>query len=114
MQSGRWHHDSPANALLLCRVVRDGSNWLQEEVVEGEGKLEAQHRPLQDDVIKAVLACALNTKLPTQPLWERLYDMAVGTGIVRILDCLDPPRFRQEGSSQLVLTYHWGKPHLSN
>lgn len=66
--------------LLWCRIVKSsGSNgWLQEEVVQDRGKHKTLHVPIQDPLIEAVLASALGCEAAAPPLWERLYDMAVG------------------------------------
>ena len=64
---------------MTCRVMkqRDGS-WTQEEIVIAEGGVLSQQKPLGDPLIEAVLKCALKCQIPAPPLWERLYDMAVG------------------------------------
>ena len=61
------------------RVIKgNNGEWHQEEIVCNGGEYAIRHVPLTDPLIKDVLECALTCQTPIPPLWERLYDMAVG------------------------------------
>lgn len=94
---------------LLCRVVKgDDERWLQEEVVISQGKASAELVPLADPLIMSVLECALNSKIPRPPLWERVFDLAIGKiGSYRPLQpSLTGPRVLVSGHSALSRGCH--------
>ena len=87
---------------------RDGQ-WQQEEIFCNEEGYSIKHVPLRDPVIKHVLDCALNCQIPIPPLWERLYDLAVGRPGLRLMTKLFEIKFQIQNyqydilCSQIVL-----------